>query len=135
MLWGDLAPGERSTLLLKASEPSVYFFYLNTEPLEGPGQSGGEIEPARIEVPEWVALNKNKLDWVHSLVYDQCCLNNGYPYVLTRADELAIILNEEREALEAMLFQAVNRRGLALPQLSPKERQKRVARAPFRRRM
>jgi hypothetical protein len=135
MLWGDLQRGERSPLFLEAGETPVYFFYLNPEPPNGPLLPGIETEAARIEVPEWVALNPNKLDWVHSLVYDQCRLNNGYPYALTRADELAIILNEEREALEAMFLQAMIRQGLPLPRLSPKERQKRVARAPFRRRL
>ena len=135
MLWGDLQHGERSALLVEASEPPVYFFYLNTEPVDGPHLPDIETEPARIELPEWVALSPEKLRWVHSLVYDQSRLNNGYPYVLTRADELAIILNEEREALETMLLQAMIHQGLSLPRLSPKERQKRVARAPFRRRL
>jgi hypothetical protein len=135
MLWGDLRPGERSALFTEIGEPLVYFFYLNTEPLDGPNLPGVEAEPARIEVPEWVALSPERLNRVHALVYDQCQINNGYPYVLTRADELAIILNEEREALETMLLQAMSRQGMHLPRLSPKERQKRVARAPFRRRL
>ncbi len=133
MLWGDLRPGERSALLVEQVDPPVYFFYLNPEPREGLSLSGVEAEPARIELPEWVALDPEKLKWVHALVYDQCHINNGYPYALSRADELAIILDEEREALEMMLVQAMGRHGLPLPQPSPKERQKRVARAPSRR--
>jgi hypothetical protein len=135
MLWGDLQPGERSALFVEIGEPPVCFFYLNTEPLDGPNLPGVEAEPARIELPGWVALSPEKLNRVHALVYDQCQINNGYPYVLSRADELAIVLNEEREALETMLLQAMSRQGMHLPRLSPKERQKRVARAPFRRRL
>ncbi len=135
MLWGDLQPGERSALFEEGrGAASVYFFYLNPTPPDGPAPPGLEAEPARIEVPGWVARNPATLAQVHALVYDQCRLNNGYPYVLSRADELAIILNEEREALEAMIWQAVSRRGLPLPRLSPKAAQKRVVRAPFRRR-
>jgi hypothetical protein len=133
-LWGDLPPGARSALLSDGDTQPVYSFYLNTEPPDSPLPAGAEAEPARIEVPEWVALDPEKLSWVHSLVYDQCRINDGYPYALSRADELAIILHEEREVLDAMLLQAMIRQGLTLPRLSPKERQKRVARAPFRRR-
>jgi hypothetical protein len=134
MLWGDLQPGERSALFVEQGAMPVYFFYLNTEPPGRPQVPGVETEPARIEIPEWVALSPNKLSLVHALIYDQCRINNGYPYALTRADELAIILNEEREALETMILQAMSRHGLPLPRLSPKEAQKRVARAPSRRR-
>jgi hypothetical protein len=133
-LWGDLQPGERSALFCQDGTPAVYFFYLNTEPSGWSQAPGVEAEPARIEVPEWVAHSPEKLAWVHALVYDQCRINDGYPYALTRADELAIIFNEEREALEAMLLQAMSRQGLPLPRLSPKERQKRRARPRSRRR-
>lgn len=133
LLWGDLRPGERSALLMEQVEPPIYFFYLNPEPPGGLALPGVEAEPARIELPEWVARSPERLNWVHALVYDQCRINNGYPYVLSRADEMAIILNEEREALETMLLQTMSRQGLPLPRPSPKERQKRVARAPFRR--
>jgi hypothetical protein len=135
MLWGSLQPGERSALLGRPGTDGVCFFYLNTDPPDWPQLAGVEAEPARIEVPPWVAQSREKLAWVHALVYDQCRINNGYPYALTRADELAIILNEEREALEAMIVQAMSRQGLPLPRLSRKAAQKRIARAPSRRRL
>ncbi len=135
VLWGNLLPGERSALFCQPGPLPAYFFYLNTAPPDPPPLPGVESEPARIEVPEWVALSPKKLGWVHALVYDQCRINNGYPYALTRADELAIILNEEREALEAMILRAMSQEGMALPRLSPKAAQKRVARAPSRRRL
>jgi hypothetical protein len=65
---------------------------------------------------------------VQALTFDQCRFNNGYPYVLTRADELAVIVGEEREALEAMIARAMARHGLPLPELSRKAQQKQVAR-------
>jgi hypothetical protein len=135
VLWGDLEPGQRSALLHQPGALPVYFFYLNTEPPDAQRMAGTESEPARIELPECVALSPEKLGQVHALVYDQCRLNNGYPYALTRADELAIILNQEREALEAMLLQAMSRHDMPLPRMSYKAAQKRIARAPSRRRL
>ena len=134
-LWGDLRPGERSALFVNAGTPPIYFFYLNANPLDWPRPPGIEAEPARVEVPEWVALNPEKLSWIHTLVYDQSQISNGYPYALTRADELAIILHAEREALETMILRGIGRQGMSTPQLSHKAAQKRVARAPFRRRL
>jgi len=133
-LWGDLRPGERSALMSDGGSPPVYFFYLNTQPPDLPLPPEAEAEPARIEIPDWVAHSREKLEWVHALVYDQCSINGGYPYALTRADELAIILSDEREALEMMILQAASRQGAPFPRTSFKEAQKRIARAPLRRR-
>jgi hypothetical protein len=83
---------------------------------------------ARVEVPEWVARSPQRLALVHATVFDQCRFNNGYPYVLTRADEQAVILAEERQILEGMIARALGRHGLPLPELSRKAQQKRVAR-------
>jgi hypothetical protein len=125
-LFGNLDPGQRSALFVRGTATnkdlanrghSIYFFYLNT---------GTDL--ARVEVPEWVACLPRRLDLVHSVVYHQCRINRGYPYVLTRADELAVILGDEREALERLLMQAMNRHGLDLPHLSQKAQQKQVAR-------
>jgi hypothetical protein len=125
-LFGGLRPGERSALFargtalndeFRAKGHAIYFFYLHT---------GSDL--ARIEVPEWVVHRADQLALAHAVVYEQCRFNNGYPYVLTRADEQAVILGEEREALESMLVQALTRQGLAPPELSRKAQQKRVAR-------
>lgn len=134
MLWGDLKPGERSALFVQQGKSPVYFFYLNTASPETLPIADLEAEPARIELPDWVALNRDKLGLVHALVYDQCRINNGYPYALTRADELAVILNEEREALEMMILQAASRQEMPMPRVSHKAEQKRIARGQFRRR-
>jgi hypothetical protein len=134
VLWGDLAPGQRSALFVQPGAPPVYFFYLNTDPPDGRRPAGIEAEPARVELPEWVALSTERVRLVHALVYDQCRINDGYPYALTRADELAIILSQERDALEAMILRAMNRQGMSLPRISAKAAQKRIARAPSRRR-
>jgi hypothetical protein len=125
-LFGDLKDSERSALFARGTAANrdfrdrghgIYFFYLNT---------GNDL--ARVEVPEWVAGRVERLDMVHAAVYDQCRVNNGYPYVLTRADEQAVILGEEREILQEMIVQAMARHGLPLPELSRKAQQKQVAR-------
>lgn len=125
-LFGYLQPGQRSALFergtaanrdFRARGHTIHFFYLHT---------GREV--ARVEIPEWVARHPQKLDLVHATVYDQCRYNNGYPYVLTRADEQAVILGDEREVLEEMIARAIAQRGLPLPALSRKAQQKQVAR-------
>jgi hypothetical protein len=125
-LFGFLETGQRSALFVRGTPTNqdfrarghgIYFFYLNT---------GSDL--ARVEVPEWVACEAARLDLVQAAVYDQCSINNGYPYVLTRADEQAVILGEERRVLEEMLVQAMIEHGLPLPELSRKAQQKKVAR-------
>jgi hypothetical protein len=126
VLFDRLEAGERSALFVRGTAANrdfrsrghaAYFFYL---------RSGKEI--ARVEVPEWVASRPEELDLVHAAVYDQCRLNYGYPYVLTRADELAVILGEERELLETMITRSMVDHGLSMPELSRKAQQKQVAR-------
>ena len=121
-----LQPGERSALFARGTAANerywaeghrIWFFYLNT---------GTEI--ARIELPEWLVSRPDALSLAHSAVVDQCHFNNGYPYILTRADEQAVIQSQERETLESMLAQAMLRHGLDLPELSRKAQQKQVAR-------
>jgi len=125
-LFGFLLPGQRSSLFVRGTAANEEFrkrghtictFYLNT---------GSDV--ARIEVPQWVAESPEQLDLIHAAVYDQCRLNNGYPYVLTRADELAVILGAEREALESMIVRAMVRHGLDFLEVSQKAQQKKVAR-------
>ncbi|MGD8464845.1 MAG: DNA double-strand break repair nuclease NurA [Anaerolineae bacterium] len=125
-LFGNLESGARSALFVRGAADNrefqarghaVYFFYINT---------GSDL--ARVEVPEWVAHRPERLDLVQAAVYDQCQAGNGYPYVLTRADELAVILGEERDLLEGMIGRAMTQHGLDLPELSRKAQQKKIAR-------
>jgi hypothetical protein len=125
-LFGFLEAGERSALFVRgtatnrefrAKGQAIFFFYLNT---------GADL--ARVEVPEWVARQPETLDLVHVVAFDQCRFGDGYPYILTRADELAVILGDEREALEGYIARAMARHGLPMPEPSRKAQQKRVAR-------
>jgi len=95
-------------------ESRIFFFYLNV---------GGEI--ARIEIPGWIAQSPDLVNLVHAAILKQSENTQGYPYVLERAHELAVIKASERRSLEEMIERAMFRRGLS-PIVSPKERWKRL---------
>jgi hypothetical protein len=116
-----LRDGERSALFASRSrileqyrEHRIYFCYVNV---------GAEI--ARLEMPEWVALDGAKLALVHALVYDQCRRGGGYPRALTEAHEKAVIGVGERQQCERLVEVALARnRVRALP--SEKQQSKRT---------
>jgi hypothetical protein len=89
-----LNSGERSALFVSPSKiveeyyggHHVYFFYLRVDE-----------EIARVEIPQWVAVNADLLSLTHSLVYDQCRRGHGYPVVLTEAHEQAVVTGADRE--------------------------------------
>ena len=88
-----LGRGERSALFISPSKiqkhygvHQVYFFYLRV---------GDEI--ARVEIPQWVAVDETLLSLVHSLVLDQCQRGQGYPVALSEAHEQAVVTGADRE--------------------------------------
>ncbi|MBI4553383.1 MAG: DNA double-strand break repair nuclease NurA [Candidatus Latescibacteria bacterium] len=92
-------PGDRSVLFRSTSEilneygrHRIYFFYINV---------GYEI--ARVEIPEWVALDPELLDRVHAAVYDQVEKGKGYPIILAEAHEKAIIRGADRDLFYRLL--------------------------------
>ena len=89
-----LSRGERSELFISQSsvvrkhygEHWVYFFYLRVDD-----------EIARVEIPQWVARDENRLNLAHSLVLDQCRRGQGYPVALSEAHEQAVVTMTDRE--------------------------------------
>jgi hypothetical protein len=89
-----LGPGERSAIFISQSSivqkhygvHQVYFFYIKVDD-----------EIARVEVPQWVALDENLLNLVHTLVLDQCQRGQGYPVALSEAHEKAVVTGMDRE--------------------------------------
>jgi NurA domain len=79
----------------------VYFFLLAT---------GDEI--ARVEVPEWVARDQSLMDLVHAVLVDQCLKGFGYPAVLARADDRAVISLGDRGVLDTLVQQELARQGV-----------------------
>jgi len=130
-LFGFLGPGERSAVFAtrakglekyNAAGQAIHFFYLNVSP--GPARPA----LARVEIPAWIAANPAALDTIHAVIVRQARITGSYPYVLARADELAVISPEEREAVEMMLAVEMRRQGLR-PELSQKQQNKNAYRA------
>jgi hypothetical protein len=122
-LFDFLEPGQRSAIFAvraKGTEKydyaghGIHFFYVNAS-----------FNPAlpnvvRVEVPAWLVNDANGLNCLHAAIIRQARINGGYPYVLARAHELAIISTEERQAVEMMLSVEMRRQGL-IPSLSAKQ--------------
>ncbi|HLZ28277.1 MAG TPA: DNA double-strand break repair nuclease NurA [Chloroflexota bacterium] len=79
----------------------VYFFLLAT---------GDEV--ARVEIPEWVARDQAMLGLLHAVLVDQCAKGFGYPAVLARADDRAVISLGDRGVLDTLVQQELARRGV-----------------------
>lgn len=116
-----LEPGQRTTLFTNISElntrfgnrgQEICFFYLNTSRTP----SGKQI--SRVDIPCWLANDVHAVNRIHALVYDQCKFE--YPYVLTRADEIAVILQQDREYFENMIALRMGPK-FALRRHSPKQ--------------
>ncbi len=101
-----LGPGQRSKVFIEIShhnntfrendpENEICFFYLN------PGQKGRGI--ARVDIPRSVAEDEAAVSAVHSLIYDQCNILGGYPYIITRADEQAVVSFRDKEHLDILI--------------------------------
>ncbi|MCB9430915.1 MAG: DNA double-strand break repair nuclease NurA [Ardenticatenaceae bacterium] len=111
-----LQPGERSKIFVYVSEPNqsfaeqdaaneVCFFYLN------PGQVGKNI--ARVDIPRWVAEDEGAVTAVHSLIVDQCRILGDYPYVIARADEMAVVGRQDAAELNFMIDVVMERHGIS----------------------
>jgi acylphosphatase len=107
-----LPPGHRSAVfglqsgsVKKYKGPlSLHFFYLNVGTL-------GHPWPVRVEIPQWVAEDKKKLDLLHFVLIEQCNMmgSKPYPYLLHRAHETAVVRREEKEQVEQLLAMELRR--------------------------
>jgi hypothetical protein len=115
-----LQPGDRTALFVQMSPANkafkdkggkdleICFFYLN---VAAPGERS---LMARIEIPRWMADDRALVAEAQALLYDQCQqLTSRYPYLLTRADEVAVVRHEEQRQLEMMIKVALTRYGVA----------------------
>lgn len=96
-----LKRGERSPVFRSSSRildeygpHRVCFFYLHVGP-----------EIARLEIPAWVAEDRELLDLVHACAFDQAEKGQGYPVSLAEAHERAVVRNADREAFYRFLEQ------------------------------
>ncbi len=118
-LFGDrkdplLRPGERSAVFRIQTKNekyysgalSLHFFYLNVG-------TEGHPWPVRVEIPQWVAGDAEKLGWLHAILVEQCRMmgEKPYPYLLHRAHECAVVSFEEKHQIEQMLQLELQRAG------------------------
>jgi len=121
-IFETLAPGARSALFVSPSpinhdhyrpDHTIHFCYVNL------AAEGRAPVIARLELPAWAVEDTGRLALVHGAIVAQARITGDYPYALARADELAYISAQEREAFEAMITTALLRAGLRSA-LSPK---------------
>lgn len=111
-----LEPGQRSAVMVQNSPQNkeyrdegrdfeIAFFYLKVV-------SALNIDRVvRVDIPMWVARDRESVDMVHSLILSQCRLQgrNPYPYAITRADELAYVGGPDSKKLEELITMEVRR--------------------------
>lgn len=104
-----LPPGSRSAIMIQQSpqnkeyrethgdDHEIAFFYLNV------ASANQDAYLARVEVPRWIEAQPALIDALHALIYSQCQITDRYPYVLTRADEIAVVQPHEKRALDELI--------------------------------
>lgn len=130
LFWDLLMPGERSALFearsrafLRPGEPktppwyereghAIVFFYLRLED-----------EVARVELPRWMADDREGIGLLHAVLVDQCAKGFGYPVALQEAHEQAVITTVDRRSFAALLAREVEESGI-LPGGTAKARSK-----------
>lgn len=106
-----LGNGERSILFDSASrildkyddDLRIQFFFVNI---------GAEI--ARVEVPRWVGQNREMVDQIHAVIYDQAQKGRGYPVVLQEAHELAVLSMGDRQLVEEAIERQLAGQGIVM---------------------
>lgn len=95
---------------------SIHFFYINV---------GDEKKPkiARVDIPLWVANNREALNNLHSNLIEQAKImgNEPFPYLLHRAHEIAVITHKEKEEIDQMLAIEIRNNGGELGEKSGKQ--------------
>ncbi|MBM3151656.1 MAG: DNA double-strand break repair nuclease NurA [Chloroflexi bacterium] len=119
-----LEPGCRSAIfgLQSSSRPhytgslALHFFYLNVGQAKRPSL-------VRVEIPQWVADDEEKLNLLHAALLEQCRIMGArpYPYILHRAHEIAVVKFEEKRQVEQMLEIELRKAGSELDEGSNKQ--------------
>jgi len=130
-----LRPGERSAIMAQNSprnlaykehNPSheIAFFYLKSG-------TATHNHVARVDIPLWVARDKQAVDDLHAMLLAQATMQgrNPYPYALTRADELAYVSGKDKAKLDEMVHLELRRKGIDPIWYNPKARGKELARS------
>ncbi|HEY9646230.1 MAG TPA: DNA double-strand break repair nuclease NurA, partial [Chroococcidiopsis sp.] len=121
-IWSQLLqPGQRSPLWRSSAkildcygDHTIYFCYLHV---------GAEV--ARVEVPQWVAVDERLFNQALSLTITQVQKGYGYPVALAEAHNQAVVRGSDRARFFALLEQQMIRVGLRNVGTSYKEARKR----------
>ena len=116
-----LKPFERTTVF-KSNSPICaeypdnlmpYFFYLHV---------GDEI--ARIEIPAWIAQEKQYTDLIARIMLDQALKGQGYPVAIAEAHEQAVVKGPDRDFFYLIINKLAcdEKRRMSLSQKSLKKR-------------
>ena len=140
-----LKPGERSAIMVQNSPRNqqfiekqgqnmeIAFFYLK---VANTIARKTESNIVRVDIPMWVARDKQRVDALHALLLHQCRLQgrNPYPYALTRADELAYIGGKDRAKMQELVNEQIRRstQRSGTPLMTGKSRGKDLARSDKR---
>lgn len=117
-------PGDRSALFGIHSETAraftgdlaLHFFYLNVG-------LPGKPHLARVEVPGWVARDRDLVGMLQAVLAEQAAIlgTRPYPYVLHRAHEVAVVTLPEHQHVEEMIVAEFQRRGIPVAEASYKQ--------------
>ncbi len=136
-----LKPGQRSAVMVQNSPHNrdfkdrgrdfeIAFFYLKTV------SALDETRVVRVDLPMWVARQRQSIDTVHALLLSQCRLQGRvpYPYAITRADELAYVNHQDSRKLDELINIEARRvrQSLARATLTAKASSKELARSAKR---
>lgn len=101
-LFSHLKEGQHSNIFYtlgrefdELNDNDIAFVYLAT---------GYEV--ARVEIPVYVAKNRDWLEKCIGAIYHQCQIGFGYPISLTHAHEFSAISQQDRVAIENMIWSA-----------------------------
>jgi hypothetical protein len=103
-------------------ETALHFFYLNTG-------TAGKPSLARVEIPAWVAEDKEKVGLLHAVLLEQCGHLGGtpYPYALHRSHEIALVSLMDKAQIETMISREMISQGMAPAAPSNKQFAKNLA--------
>jgi hypothetical protein len=117
-------PGDRSALFGIYSETAraftgdlaLHFFYLNVG-------IPGKPHLARVEVPGWVARDRDLVGMLQAVLAEQAAIlgTRPYPYVLHRAHEVAVVTLPEHQHVEEMIVAEFQRRDIPVAEASYKQ--------------
>lgn len=118
------APGDRSAIFMIYSRNALrfgkdlmpHFFYLNVG-------KPGKPHLARVEIPGWVACDREKVGLLQAVLTEQAAIlgTRPYPYILHRAHEVAVVTMPEHQHVEEMIVAEFNRRGIPVDEKSYKQ--------------